>query len=82
MGNSPRQGAGFFPTQRETGFSIPPPKATGANNNNSTGADMPYHANVLPIKASPKDTPGFGDDAFRPLWDGEQPQKQTGFEKK
>lgn len=43
---------------------------------------MPYHANVLPIKASPKDTPGFGDDAFRPLWDGEQPQKQTGFEKK
>lgn len=30
--------------------------------------ERPYHANVLPVKASPKDTGGFEQDAFRPLW--------------
>lgn len=62
----------MFTGKRETGFSIPPPK-------NSNGAEqIPYHASVLPVKASPKETGGFGDDAFKPLWEGST-QKQKGF---
>lgn len=84
MGNSPRQGgAGMFQAaKKETGFSIPPPKnqSNGSshsyNSNNSSsnrpqngeGNKIPYHASVLPMKASPKDTGGFGDDAFKSLW--------------
>lgn len=40
--------------------------------------NRPYHNNVLPIKASPKDTGGFEQDAFRPLWNGGQDQGATG----
>ena len=76
MGNSPRQGSTFV-GKRETGFSIPPPKAQsstqvpqGGQGAGAGGGEetIPYHADVLPIKASPKDTGGFGDDAFKPLW--------------
>ncbi|ORY31360.1 hypothetical protein BCR39DRAFT_558149 [Naematelia encephala] len=63
-GNSPRQGpATGFMGKRETGFSVPPPK----HEQSQTG--MPYHASVLPVKASPKDTGGFDGDAFKPLWE-------------
>ena len=38
----------------------------------------PHHESVLPLRASPKDTGGFDDDAFAPLWRGqEQGSKQT-----
>jgi hypothetical protein len=43
----------------------------------STQMPIPYHTAVLPTRASPKDTGGFDEDAFRPLWnDGER----TGWE--
>jgi hypothetical protein len=31
----------------------------------------PHHETVLPLRASPKDTGGFDDDAFAPLWRGQ-----------
>jgi 3-keto steroid reductase len=40
---------------------------------------MPYHASVLPVRASPKDMGGFGDDAFRPLWRKEGEKGWGGF---
>lgn len=73
----------FQAAKKETGFSIPPPKnqpngSSHSYNSNSSssnrpqqngeGNNIPYHASVLPMKASPKDTGGFGDDAFKPLW--------------
>lgn len=78
----------MFTGKRETGFSIPPPKASGGVGGSGGGSgfaqgqgeQIPYHANVLPAKASPKDTGGFGDDAFKPLWDGGAGQKQKGFQ--
>jgi hypothetical protein len=76
----------MFTGKRETGFSIPPPKGSGqqqqqgfAVQGQRQGEPIPYHANVLPVKASPKDTGGFGDDAFKPLWEGSAQQKQKGF---
>jgi hypothetical protein len=66
----------MFAGQRETGFSIPPPKHQ--TQNQSPDDQIPYHANVLPVKASPKETGGFADDAFKPLWEGSA-QKQKGF---
>ncbi|WVQ82974.1 hypothetical protein IAT38_005112 [Cryptococcus sp. DSM 104549] len=44
--------------------------------------DRPYHAAVLPIRASPKDTGGFAEDAFKPLWEGEERQQWNGFQQK
>lgn len=57
---------------------VPSPKALPANGGRrlrSHGAveedgERPYHNNVLPVKAGPKDTGGFDQDAFRPLWAG------------
>ncbi|WWD18431.1 hypothetical protein CI109_102883 [Kwoniella shandongensis] len=41
--------------------------------------ERPYHASVLPIKASPKDTGGFTDDAFKPLWNEKERNQWGGF---
>lgn len=41
--------------------------------------DRPYHASVLPIKASPKDTGGFAEDAFKPLWEDPEKDQWQGF---
>ncbi|WVW84708.1 hypothetical protein I302_106742 [Kwoniella bestiolae CBS 10118] len=44
--------------------------------------DRPYHAAVLPVKASPKETSGFTEDAFRPIWDGKKEDQWSGFKQK
>nr|XP_019012774.1 uncharacterized protein I206_02270 [Kwoniella pini CBS 10737]OCF51555.1 hypothetical protein I206_02270 [Kwoniella pini CBS 10737] len=44
--------------------------------------NRPYHASVLPVKASPKETNGFVDDAFRPIWDGREKDQWSGFKQK
>ncbi|OXG88434.1 3-keto sterol reductase [Cryptococcus neoformans A2-102-5] len=41
--------------------------------------ERPYHASVLPIKASPKDTGGFAEDAFKPLWEDTGKDQWQGF---
>lgn len=41
--------------------------------------ERPYHASVLPIKASPKDTGGFAEDAFKPLWEDQGKDQWQGF---
>ena len=78
MGNSPRQGGAVFTGKRQSGFSIPGPKPPTAGPQ-SDEQQIPYHANVLPVKASPKDTGGFGNDAFKPIWEGDEKQKRTSF---
>jgi len=69
----------MYPGKRETGFSIPGPKSNNGGGQSGQEA-IPYHAEVLPVKASPKGGGGFGDDAFRPLLQSPA-QKQTGFGK-
>ncbi|WVR06321.1 hypothetical protein IAU60_003351 [Kwoniella sp. DSM 27419] len=41
--------------------------------------ERPYHASVLPIRASPKETGGFTDDAFKPLWNERDREQWGGF---
>lgn len=76
--------------KRETGFTIPPPRQNGQSqemqemNGGGTaggggGETLPYHATVLPVRASPKETGGFGDDAFKPLWRKEAEGGWNGF---
>lgn len=79
MGNSPRQvGAPAvapttgvqFTGKRTTGFTPPPAEGNGAR---------PHHDDVLPSNASPVDTGGFAQDAFRPLWDKQPKSPYQGF---
>jgi hypothetical protein len=92
MGNSPRQtvpiqvsnttaSSGFsstvtgpatvpFTGRRETGFS-PGPEV-------ERGSERPHHS-VLPANASPAETVGFANDAFRPLWDKQPKSPWAGF---
>ncbi|KAI9631991.1 uncharacterized protein MKK02DRAFT_41632 [Dioszegia hungarica] len=55
---------------------VPGPKQVqvqgGRSTRNTQEGDgaRPYHNNVLPVRASPKDTGGFEQDAFKPLWQG------------
>lgn len=71
----------MYPGNRETGFSIPAPKQQQYNGGGFGGQEeIPYHAEVLPVKASPKGGGGFGDDAFKPLLQSPI-QKQKGFGK-
>ncbi|WVQ73234.1 hypothetical protein IAR50_002800 [Cryptococcus sp. DSM 104548] len=58
----------------------------GGANDGGTGVqqegmeeDRPYHAAVLPVKASPKDTGGFTEDAFKPLWESSGRDQWGGF---
>ncbi|WOO77344.1 uncharacterized protein LOC62_01G000934 [Vanrija pseudolonga] len=84
LGNSPRQTLGGGPLvspangssvafvgRRETGFSAPvkneQPKAPSS-------IHRPHHNTVLPSNASPVDTGGFSHDAFRPLWESNEPK--------
>lgn len=83
LGNSPRQVTNHFASigsaagnatsaapvafvgQRETGFAAP---------------ERPHHNTVLPADASPHETVGFAQDAFRPLWEAEgKPAAWKGF---
>ncbi|ODO10136.1 hypothetical protein I350_02364 [Cryptococcus amylolentus CBS 6273] len=41
--------------------------------------ERPYHAAVLPVKASPKDTGGFTEDAFKPLLESSERDQWGGF---
>ncbi|WVQ96700.1 hypothetical protein IAU59_003807 [Kwoniella sp. CBS 9459] len=82
------------PAKRESGF-VPMSQAIqeqderAANNEQSNHQNMhqhqgeesnkPYHADVLPIKASPKDTGGFANDAFKPLWEEKDRQQWNRF---
>lgn len=77
MGNSPRQvgtaqapapSGVAFTGKRTTGFTPPP-----------TEAARPHHEEVLPSNASPIDTGGFAQDAFRPLWDKQPKSPYQGF---
>lgn len=43
--------------------------SNGVNVNGTRGQDRPYHAEVLPERASPAKTDGFADDAFKPIWE-------------
>ena len=71
----------MYPGNRETGFSIPAPKQQQYNGGGFGGQEeIPYHAEVLPVKASPKGGGGFGDVAFKPLLQSPI-QKQKGFGK-
>lgn len=84
MGNSPRQVASAMPMapvansgvpftgKRTTGFTPPPADA-------ARPAHRPHHDDVLPSNASPVDTGGFAQDAFRPLWDKQQKSAYQGF---
>jgi hypothetical protein len=78
MGNSPRQVATSaqqapltsvpFTGKRTTGFTPPPPPEK-----------RPHHDDVLPSNASPLETAGFSQDAFRPLWDKQPKSPYQGF---
>ncbi|OCF33457.1 hypothetical protein I317_04140 [Kwoniella heveanensis CBS 569] len=50
--------------------------------NSSSSSNKPYHADVLPIRASPKDTGGFSNDAFKPLWEEKDRQQWNGFKQR
>ena len=51
----------------------------GGIKGSANGGSMPYHASVLPVRAGPKETSGFGDDAFKPLWKKERESAWNGF---
>ncbi|BEI86694.1 hypothetical protein CcaverHIS002_0700400 [Cutaneotrichosporon cavernicola] len=78
MGNSPRQVTTAiqqapinnvqFTGKRTTGFTPPPPSEK-----------RPHHDDVLPNNASPRETTGFAQDAFRPLWDKQPQSPYHGF---
>lgn len=47
--------------------------------NGAEASGIPYHSAVLPSGASPKDTGGFDEDAFRPLWNEEDAKSWEAF---
>ncbi|GFZ45230.1 hypothetical protein JCM24511_02956 [Saitozyma sp. JCM 24511] len=47
--------------------------------NGAEASGIPYHSAVLPSRASPKDTGGFDEDAFRPLWNEEDAKSWEAF---
>jgi hypothetical protein len=81
--------------QRDVGFSVPGPNTNTNTNSSSSmqqskatptpgqndrdRRERPYHAEVLPVKASPVNTNGFAEDAFKPLWSSAQPKQNGGF---
>ncbi|WWD04903.1 hypothetical protein V865_002974 [Kwoniella europaea PYCC6329] len=71
--------SGFFPT------TIPERDETSHQSqqaNENVNEERPYHASVLPVKADPKETNGFTEDAFRPIWDGKSQDQWSGFKQK
>ncbi|KAK8858542.1 hypothetical protein IAR55_002771 [Kwoniella newhampshirensis] len=83
-------GGGSGTTKHDSGFSVPMPNGGSISGSGprpiqempqqeAEAEQRPYHAAVLPVKASPKDTGGFKDDAFKPLWDGKEKQPWSGF---
>ena len=79
----------------ETGFAVPPPRPSvqaqdvgglvgnhyeaGGVNGGGGGGPVLHHASVLPVRASPKETSGFANDAFKPLWQKERESGWDGF---
>jgi hypothetical protein len=68
--------------QRDVGFSVPAPNSSQQKQSKHDQEDRrdqrPYHAEVLPEKASPAKTNGFAEDAFKPLWNNNQVKQNGG----
>ncbi|WRT67744.1 uncharacterized protein IL334_004716 [Kwoniella shivajii] len=83
--NISKKEKGFVPTtiqerdERDQSFQNQSQSQGQGQGNGNGQEDRPYHASVLPIKASPKETPGFAEDAFRPIWDGQERNQWNGF---
>ncbi|WWC62573.1 uncharacterized protein I303_105170 [Kwoniella dejecticola CBS 10117] len=83
---SMKKDSGFLPT------TIPERDERPSNRNHNDhsyedddlddNGNRPYHASVLPVEASPKETNGFVEDAFRPIWDGKEKDQWSGFKQK
>lgn len=88
--NSSNNGNGNGGGRRDVGFSLAEAveraaggrDSSGANGNgNANGQERPYHAEVLPERASPAKTDGFADDAFKPIWERDHSKSNGAFTK-
>ncbi|WWC88594.1 uncharacterized protein L201_003506 [Kwoniella dendrophila CBS 6074] len=78
--NSYKKESGFAPIPFPT--TIPERAENLEQLDEGEDMDRPYHTSVLPVKASPKETTGFVEDAFRPIWDDKQKDQWSGFKQK
>lgn len=82
MGNSPRQTVPIPSASSSSTLAAPSVTFTGRREmgfSPDRERERPHHS-VLPANASPAESVGFANDAFRPLWDkGEQKSPWAGF---
>lgn len=82
MGNSPRQTVPVPAPAALSSTNLAAPSAVPFTGRRETGftpdGNRPHHS-VLATDASPAETVGFANDAFRPLWDKEPKSPWAGF---